>query len=260
MPFIPLHDRNPRILIEHAWVTWGVMFACGLIYLGQSFLDPAAGNRLAFGLGLIPAIIAGGAELEPSLRLVPGAATLVTYMFLHGGFWHLAGNMLFLWVFGDNIEDSMGHGRFAAFYLAGGAVAGLVQVLVEPLSRTPVIGASGAVAAVLGAYLILHPKAKILVPIIIFPVYLPAWLLLSAWIGFQVWVVLAGAAPGVAWWAHIGGFAAGAIMIVPLRRKTQPLFGGGDLPGGLRIRRGYRRRDGDGDGDGDEGRQDDPRG
>ena len=172
-------------------------------------------------------------------------ATLLTYMFLHGGLLHLAGNMLFLWVFGDNIEDAMGHRRFVAFFLLGGVVAGLAQALVEPGARVPIIGASGAIAAVLGAYLVLHPRAKILVPILIFPVYLPAVLPLLFWIGFQVFTAMSGGGGGVAWWAHIGGFVAGALLIVPFRHNSIPLFGGGDPPSGLRLRKGFRRKDPD---------------
>ncbi len=165
-------------------------------------------------------------------------------MFLHGGGLHLGGNMLFLWVFGDNIEDAMGHGRFILFYLLGGIAAGLIQTLAGPSSQVPTIGASGAVAAVLGAYLILHPRAKILVPIVIFPVYLPAVFVLLLWIGFQVFTALGGGGGGVAWWAHIGGFVTGALLIVPFRHNSLPLFGGADnLPSGLRIRKGFWRKD-----------------
>ncbi len=153
--------------------------------------------------------------------------------------------MLFLWVFGDNIEDAMGHRRFVGFFLAGGVVAGLTQALVEPGARVPIIGASGAIAAVLGAYLVLHPRAKILVPILIFPVYLPAVLPLLFWIAFQVFTAMNGGAGSVAWWAHVGGFVAGAIMIVPLRHNSVPLFGVSKLPGGLRLRKDWRRDVGD---------------
>jgi membrane associated rhomboid family serine protease len=221
--FIPLYDRNPRVLIARPWVTWGLI--------------------LVYGLGLIPATLVGGSALHPELHLVAPAVTLVTYMFLHGGLLHLGGNMLFLWVFGDNIEDAMGHGRFIAFFVLGGAVAGLAQALVEPGLRVPIIGASGAIAAVLGAYLVLHPRAKILVPILVFPVYLPAVLPLMLWIAFQVFTAMSagGGAGGVAWWAHVGGFLAGALLIVPFRHNAVPLFGVGELPGGLRLRRGWRR-------------------
>ncbi len=240
--FIPLHDKNPRILIARPWVTWGLIAACAAIFAVQLALGPGGQEHLVLGLGLIPATLVGDLRLNPEWRLVAPAATLVTYMFLHGGWLHLAGNMLFLWVFGDNIEDAMGHRRFAAFFLVGGVVAGLAQAVVEPGGRVPIIGASGAIAAVLGAYLVLHPRAKILVPIVIFPVYLPAVLPLLFWIAFQVFAAMTGGAGNVAWWAHIGGFVAGAILIVPLRHNSIPLFGVSKLPGGLRLRKAWRRR------------------
>ena len=112
---------------------------------------------------------------------------MISYQFLHAGFLHLGGNMLYLWVFGDNIEDAMGHLRFFFFYLLCGVIAALVHVLAEPQSQTPVIGASGAVSAILGAYLVLHPRAKVLVPVFYIPIYLPAWALLIFWFGYQVW-------------------------------------------------------------------------
>ena len=239
--FIPLHDKNPRVLIARPWVTWGVILGCAVVFAAQLSLGPGGQERLAYGLGLIPATLIGDLQLPSELRLVTPLATLVTYMFLHGGLLHLAGNMLFLWVFGDNIEDAMGHRRFIAFFVAGGVVAGLAQALVEPGSRVPIVGASGAIAAMLGAYLVLHPRAKILVPIVIFPIYLPAVVPLLFWIAFQVFAAMNGGGGGVAWWAHIGGFVAGAILIVPLRHNSIPLFGVSELPGGLRLRKAWRK-------------------
>jgi membrane associated rhomboid family serine protease len=109
--FIPLYDRNPRVLIARPWVTWGLILACGAIFAAQLSLGPRGQEQLVYGLGLIPATLVGDFRLHPELHLAPPPATLVTYMFLHGGLLHLAGNMLFLWVFGDNIEDAMGHRR-----------------------------------------------------------------------------------------------------------------------------------------------------
>ncbi len=245
--FIPLHDKNPRILIARPWVTLGLIalstaaFALQLALHGMG--GAGADRQLIYGLGLIPATVVGQAEVPPGLYLVPPLATLVTYAFLHGDALHLLGNMLFLWVFGDNIEDAMGHARFAVFYLLGGVAAGLLEVLVEPASMVATIGASGAVAAVMGAYLMLHPRAKILVPILIFPVYLPAVFLLLAWIGFQVFTAMTGGGGGIAWWAHIGGFLAGALLIIPFRHNSIPLFGADDPPSGLRLRKAFKRKD-----------------
>lgn len=161
--------------------------------------------------------------------LVPAAArpeTFVTSMFLHGGFMHLAGNMLFLWVFGDNMEDAMGHGTFLGFYLVSGFAAASAQFLADPSSTVPMVGASGAIAGVMGGYLLLYPKARVdilIILIIIFRVIpVPAWIVLGAWFGIQL--VQGSMTPtdqgGVAYWAHAGGFAAGLVMTIPfwLRR------------------------------------------
>lgn len=254
MPFLPLHDLNPRILLQVPWVTYGLIAACCLIYFLEMGASQQETVRLFYALGIIPDTLVGNAVLPPELYLVPPYATLFTSIFLHGSFMHLLGNMLFLWVFGDNVEDSMGHLRFIVFYLLCGLLAGLVHVASDPSSQVPTIGASGAVSGILGAYLLLHPKAKVLIPILIFPVYLPAALLLVIWFGFQAVSAWGGGAQagGVAWWAHIGGFVAGAILIVPFRYKTIPLFGAHDLPTGVtmapraRWQRAPRQHDSDG--------------
>jgi membrane associated rhomboid family serine protease len=247
MPFLPLHDDNPRVLIQHAWVTWGLIAVCSFIFLYEVSMTPNERARLILGLGLIPATVTGEGQLEPELVLVPPIATLMTAAFLHGGWMHLIANMLYLWVFGDNVEDAMGHWRFLAFYLICGLVAGLTHIAADPGSTVPTVGASGAISGVLGAYLILHPKARVLVPIIIIPLYLPAWVLLIFWIGFQVASAAAGGpvGGGIAWWEHIGGFVAGALLVVPFRHKTVPLFEGGKLPHGIRLRPGGPRRNTD---------------
>lgn len=145
------------------------------------------------------------------------ALTLLSAMFLHGGVMHLAGNLWYLWIFGDNVEDRLGHGRFLAFYLAAGVCASLVQVAANPASRLPMIGASGAIAGVLGAYLVAFPRARIFTLLPIFPFFqvvaLPAVIVLGLWFAFQFLsgaLALGGTAGGgIAWWAHIGGFAFG---------------------------------------------------
>ena len=242
MPFFPLHDNAPRILIERAWVTWGLIAACVLAYLMQG--GSPEGERLFYGLGMIPATLTGEAQLTEDLYLVPPTATLVTSMFLHGGFMHLLGNMLYLWVFGDNVEDCMGHGRFLLFYLVCGVLAALAQVIAQPGSLVPTVGASGAISGVLGAYLMLHPKAKVLIPIWVIPIYVPAYILLVIWIAMQVFSAWSGGPTGggVAWWAHIGGFIAGVILVVPFRYKAVPLFGGADYPSGLRLSQRFQTK------------------
>ncbi|MCB1805755.1 MAG: rhomboid family intramembrane serine protease, partial [Candidatus Competibacteraceae bacterium] len=155
---------------------------------------------------------------------LPAEITLLTYMFLHTDIWHLLGNMLFLWVFADNIEDAMGHFRFALFYLLCGIAAGLCHGLFEADSIAPLIGASGAAAGVLGAYLLLHPKVKILV--LLFgrlPLVLPAYVLIAGWVGLQLFALFY-SDENISWWAHIGGFLVGAALLPLLRDKSIPLL------------------------------------
>ena len=140
-------------------------------------------------------------------------------MFLHGGWLHLIGNVWFLWIFGDNVEDVFGHGAFLVFYLGCGVLAAIAQILAEPASVVPMVGASGAIAGVMGAYLIQFPRARVtvLLPIFVFwtTVQLPAYVMLTAWIGIQVLNGTGGGGAGVAWWAHIGGFVAGVVFAIP---------------------------------------------
>ena len=172
------------------------------------------------------------AQLYTQWGLIPlrlasfeGYQTLVSSMFLHGGIWHLAGNMLFLHIYGDNLEDEMGHLRYLAFYLLCGITAGLVQVISAPYSQVPVVGASGAVAGVMGGYLLLFPRAKIdvlVIFLIFFRIFsLPAWIILGIWLGLQFLngVALPSAESDVAYWAHIGGFFAGLVLCLPLFKR-----------------------------------------
>jgi membrane associated rhomboid family serine protease len=238
MPFIPLHDTTPRYLIAKPWTTWALIIACAAVYFLQVSSGQQGFNRLVYGLGVITATLTGQAALSPRLVLVDPWVTLFTSQFLHGGFMNLAGNMLYLWVFGDNVEDAMGHLRFLVFYLICGAAAGLAQVAVDPASATPTIGASGAISGVLGAYLILHPRSKVLVPVGFIPLYLPGWLVLIFWFGMQFYAATNGDESNVAWWAHIGGFVAGMALVFVFRYKAVPLFGLKDPPGGITLRRG----------------------
>ncbi len=238
MTFIPLHDLTPRIRITWPWVTWGLILVCALIFFGQRTAGALAGDNLIFGLGLIPATLTGEATLNPQFHAVAPPLTLFSYMFLHGGWLHLGTNMLFLWIFGGSIEDALGHRRFLSFYLLGGVIAGLIQVLLDPSSLNPTIGASGAIAAVLGAYLILHPRARIM---LISPLRLPAVLLLLLWIGFQLYTVVGAPDPHVASWAHIGGFAAGTLLIALFRHDGLSLFRPGPRPSGAGLQSGERR-------------------
>ena len=149
-------------------------------------------------------------------------------MFLHGDWWHLAGNMLFLWVFGDNVEDAMGSLRFLFFYLFCGVIAGLAHALAHPVSEGPLIGASGAIGGVVGAYLVLYPRVKMWVLAFArIPLKIPAYLMVGAWFAFHIVSVFAQVESDTAWWAHIGGFVAGLILVFIFRRPGQRLFAGG---------------------------------
>ncbi|PSQ92901.1 MAG: rhomboid family intramembrane serine protease, partial [Proteobacteria bacterium SW_6_67_9] len=184
---IPLKDDNPTEIPP--LVSYTVLAACVAVFLWQFSLVQSAQREMVFALGMIPAVLFGQASLPPDVALVPPVATLFTSMFLHGGWMHLIGNMLYLWIFGDNVEDAMGHTRFLVFYLLCGLAAALAQAALNPGSEVPMVGASGAISGLLGAYLVLHPKAHVLVliPLGVFTqiVRLPALVVLLLWFGLQ---------------------------------------------------------------------------
>jgi membrane associated rhomboid family serine protease len=224
---IPLRDDNPTR--STPVVSYGIIGACVLVYLWQATLGPSAGQAAVYALGLVPAVLLQGASLPPEIALIPPTATVFTSMFLHGGWLHLIGNMLYLWIFADNIEDSMGHGRFIVFYLLCGIAAALAQALPAPGSEIPMVGASGAISGVLGAYLILHPRAHVLVlvPLGFFSqiTRLPAVLVLGLWFLLQlISEIGAPLGAGVAFRAHIGGFIAGMALIPFFKYRRVRLF------------------------------------
>lgn len=223
---IPLHDDNPTAITPR--VTIALIAICTLAFLWQ--LSVRDGERVIYALGVIPAVLLGNAELDPALALVPPTVTVFTSMFLHGGWMHLLGNMLYLWIFGNNVEDAMGHARFIVFYLLSGIAAVLAQSLPDPASTTPMIGASGAISGVLGAYALLYPRARVLV-VIPFGFYfhttrLPAAWVLGFWFVMQLLSdVLAGnQGGGVAFRAHMGGFVTGALLIPLFKRRNLRLM------------------------------------
>ncbi len=229
MPFLPLHDDNQLRVIPFQAVTTALIVTCVLVFVWQLSLSEDATGVTFLTLGLVPSSLLGLHPL-PVPDAVPASATLLTNVFLHAGWAHLIGNMLYLWVFGDNVEDAMGHVRFLVFFLLCGIAAGVVHSIVNTDSGVPTIGASGAVAGVLGAYLMLHPQVRILcVALKRIPLRLPAHLLLGGWIAMQLYgaTQAGGGSPGgVAFWSHIGGFVAGALLVVPFRRRGLPLLGG----------------------------------
>ena len=184
-------------------------------------------NRFLFSYGAIPFEIVHGRDISPTIPF-PVYFTLVTSMFLHGSILHLVGNMLFLWVFGDNVEDSLGHFTFLIFYLVCGVAAGLTQIAISPAERIPVIGASGAIAGVLAAYLVLFPRAQVRTLLFIGPFFtltrLSAFFLISFWIAVQVAIgilTLGESGGGVAYFAHIGGFLAGILIMYLFHLKKE---------------------------------------
>lgn len=209
---LPIRDHNPSG--RTPYVVYALMAAnIGIFLMYWPILDDPYRIASFFNdWALIPSEVSSGRD----------QLGLFTSMFLHGGFMHLAGNMLFLWIFGDNMEDEMGHVGFALFYVLAGLAAGMAQVLSEPYSHIPTVGASGAIAGVMGGYLLLFPKARVdilLILVIFFKVFtIPAWIVLGLWFAFQVFngLLVDAATSGVAHWAHAGGFVAGVVLTLPL--------------------------------------------
>jgi membrane associated rhomboid family serine protease len=228
--FIPLSDENPLRSIPFQWVTVSLIAANAIVFLlGNMQAQPAAIASFA----LIPSelfevrIFGGAVPFANQSMQVPEALTLVTYQFLHGDIFHLLSNMLFLWVFGDNVEDAMGHLKFLVFYLLCGIVGGLAHAALVPGSQSqiPLVGASGAVAGVIAAYLMLHPRVRVWVLAFRFiPLRISAAWVLGVWVATQFMMVLLPDIGPVAWWAHIGGLVAGAVLVLFLRRPGVPLF------------------------------------
>jgi len=226
--FIPIRDENSLKSIPFQYVTVALIVLNVLVFMLEvGGLDATA----VATFGLTPKLLFGAGPITaPTSITAPGislneGATLITYMFFHANFFHLLFNMLFLWVFGDNVEDAMGHVRFLIFYLACGIFAGLFHSWMLPESELPLIGASGAVAGVIAAYLMLHPHVGVWVLAFkIIPLRITAGLALGIWIGLQVLMVALGDAGPTAWWAHIGGVIAGAVLILLMRRPGVPLF------------------------------------
>ena len=220
---IPISDDNPTRLAPLA--TWLIIALCIAAYVWERSLGRDMDAAIA-ALGFVPASLTQSGYVS-----FPASVTIFSSMFLHGGLLHLAGNMLYLWIFGNNVEDAMGHLRFIAFYLVCGVAAALTLVLIDPGSPVPMIGASGAISGVLAGYVLLFPRARVtvIVPlgIIFYPLALSAFWVVSFWFVMQ----LLSAAfsnprePGVAWWAHVGGFATGLLLTPLLKSQGFPLFG-----------------------------------
>jgi len=216
---IPIKDDQPRY--STPYVNTFLIAINILVYLFQSLLDPRSGELFARQFGEVPAHLAAFVSGSPRYSLPEVVLPFFTSMFLHGSWMHVLGNMWFLYIFGDNIEDYLGHFKYLTFYLLAGLIAMGTQVAIYSHSNVPTVGASGAIAGVLGAYFILYPRARVLTWFFVFVFYIPAWVMLGYWFVLQF---LAGAATlsvaqtgrdvgGVAVWAHVGGFVAGMVMI-----------------------------------------------
>lgn len=209
---IPIRDEQRIPIIPY--VTWSLMALNVAVWIYQLTLPVQLERLFILKYGAVPSFITGLSGLDLPPDWFPRILTLLSFQFLHGDFFHLAGNMLYLWIFGNNIEAGLGRLRYAAFYLMGGVLAGITHILVGPASDIPMIGASGSIAAVLGAYLVLYPRSRILIFIWFFffvrllPV--PTLLVLGVWFLMQVISV---GGEGTAWMAHIGGFVAGMVLI-----------------------------------------------
>jgi rhomboid family protein len=225
---IPISDDNPTRI--PAIVNWAVILACVAAFVWEVSLGRQMDAAVMI-LGFTPDALNGAPHHLPGYITVPGPATIFTSMFLHGGLLHLAGNMLYLWIFGNNIEDAMGHIRYFLFYLVCGVAAALSMFLIDPASQVPMIGASGAISGVLAAYMLLFPRARVtvIVPlgIIFYPLVISAVWVVGFWFVLQLIsaAFTAPGQPGVAFWAHVGGFVAGLILTPVLKSSQFKLFG-----------------------------------
>lgn len=228
--FIPLYDNNPLRHVLRPYVNYALLSFTIVAFFVTGGFNESAIDTAALGLGFVPSL--AHAFPAASSQFVPVPVTYVSYAFLHADWLHLLGNMAFLWVFGDNVEDALGHIRYLLFYLVCAVVAAFVHSFIFPTSPAPLIGASGAVAGVVGAYLVLHPRVKLWILLLgRLPLRVSAMWALGGWIAFQAFnLVAASPEDSTAWWAHAGGLVTGAALIVVLRRPGVVLLDRRALP------------------------------
>ena len=216
---IPLKDDNPTS--GRPVVTYFIIGLCVLIFLLQFSSQSYRSGQLFYSYGLIPSVLMGHNQLPMDLYAIPGWLSIFTSMFMHGGFMHLAGNMLYMWIFADNIEDNLGPLKFLVFYVLTGIGAAMTQVLMDTHSQVPMVGASGAIGGVLGAYLINHPNARVLV-LIPFGFFSQLIKIRALYVlGFWFILQFISSGGGVAYAAHIGGFVSGMILILFFNKKNK---------------------------------------
>ncbi|MGA8216300.1 MAG: rhomboid family intramembrane serine protease [Candidatus Sulfotelmatobacter sp.] len=226
---LPLRDDQPRY--STPWVNYFLIGLNLVIFFFEATLDPRSLELLIRQFGVVPSHLASFLSGSPKYSFPAVVLPFFTSMFLHGSWLHVIGNMWFLYIFGDNVEDYLGHFKYLVFYLLGGLIAMATQVAVNPHSAVPTVGASGAIAGILGAYFVLYPKARVLTWFFVFVLWIPAWIILGYWFVLNF---LSGTETalsvhrqnmgGVAFWAHVGGFVAGAVMIklFPERSRRYP--------------------------------------
>ncbi len=225
----PLRDDNPTHIFPI--VTLTLIAVNVLVFLYQASLMPRAAEMFVYKYGAIPAVVVGMRKLPPSLAVVPPEVSIFTSMFLHGGWMHLIGNMWFLWIFGNNIEEAMGRLRFILFYLLCGFLASITHIVSYADSTIPTIGASGAIAGVLGAYAMIYPRARVWTLVFLFffvrLIYLPAGVVLGFWFILQILngsAVRSQSSGGIAFWAHVGGFIAGVLLVGLFKKRNVRFF------------------------------------
>jgi membrane associated rhomboid family serine protease len=221
---IPVHDENGLHRGFRPWVTWGLVGINIAVIVVLSLLSAEAALAVAYQFGVVSAFVTREVVLEG--LPIPPELTLLTYMFIHASWVHLAANMIFLWVFGDNVEAATGHPRFLAFYLICGVAGALAYVISSPHSVGPLVGASGAISGIVGAYLLLRPFARVTILVLGFMTFkVRAFWVLGAWIGWQVisvWLIRP--ETEIAYWSHVGGIAAGLALFPLMRRRGVRLW------------------------------------
>jgi len=214
---LPLKDDQPRY--SAPWVTGFLIVLNLLIYFFEWTLDPRSLNHLIRQFGVVPSHLAALLAGSPKYTLPAIVLPFFTSMFLHGSWMHVIGNVWFLFIFGDNVEDYLGHFKYLVFYILTGLIAMATQVIINLHSNLPTVGASGAIAGVLGAYFILYPRARVLTWFFVFVIWVPAWIILGYWFALQFLsgtasvLAMQGDMGGVAFWAHVGGFVSGALLV-----------------------------------------------